>query len=212
MSSTGRRCASFSRTSRGRARSRASRHRDRDVRLLAEEAAVRRIRRATEKDAAALADETWAATELIDALGLHTVKAFQKSREEVIIRQQEEMLELSTPVVKLWDGILALPMIGTLDSAAHPGRHGVAAAADRRDRRRDRHHRHHRRADGRHACRPAPAQDGHGDPADGRRLHHQRHPAADRPDHRPPRRRPAGRHDQGHARRRAGARAASALA
>jgi rsbT co-antagonist protein RsbR len=54
---------------------------------------------------------------LLDALGLHTVKAYQKSREEVINRQQREMLELSTPVVKLWEGILALPMIGTLDSA-----------------------------------------------------------------------------------------------
>ena len=50
-------------------------------------------------------------------LGLHTVKAYQKSREEVINRQQREMLELSTPVVKLWEGILAIPMIGTLDSA-----------------------------------------------------------------------------------------------
>jgi rsbT co-antagonist protein RsbR len=69
------------------------------------------------KDATVLANETWAATELLDQLGLHTVKAFQKSREEIINRQQEEMLELSTPVVKLWDGILALPMIGTLDSA-----------------------------------------------------------------------------------------------
>ena len=48
---------------------------------------------------------------------MHTVKAFQKSREEVINRQQEEMLELSTPVVKLWEGVIALPMIGTLDSA-----------------------------------------------------------------------------------------------
>jgi rsbT co-antagonist protein RsbR len=69
------------------------------------------------KDANALADQVWHATELLDALGLHTVKAYQKSREEVINRQQREMLELSTPVVKLWDGILALPMIGTLDSA-----------------------------------------------------------------------------------------------
>lgn len=68
-------------------------------------------------DANALADQVWKATELLDALGLHTVKAYQKSREEVINRQQREMLELSTPVVKLWDGILALPMIGTLDSA-----------------------------------------------------------------------------------------------
>jgi len=64
-----------------------------------------------------LADETWRTTELIDKLGLHTVKAFQKAREAIINRQQEELLELSTPVVKLWEGILALPMIGTLDSA-----------------------------------------------------------------------------------------------
>jgi rsbT co-antagonist protein RsbR len=41
----------------------------------------------------------------------------QRSRDAVILRQQEEMLELSTPVVELWDGILALPLIGTLDSA-----------------------------------------------------------------------------------------------
>ena len=69
------------------------------------------------KDVDALADQIWKATELLDSLGLHTIKAFQKSREEIINRQQREMLELSTPVVKLWDGILALPMIGTLDSA-----------------------------------------------------------------------------------------------
>jgi rsbT co-antagonist protein RsbR len=68
-------------------------------------------------DADKFAAELWAATELIDKLGLHTIKAFQTSREEVINRQQLELLELSTPVVKLWDGILALPMIGTLDSA-----------------------------------------------------------------------------------------------
>ena len=68
-------------------------------------------------DAGALSTELWTATQLIDRLGLHTVKAFQSSREEVIGRQQTELLELSTPVVKLWDGILALPMIGTLDSA-----------------------------------------------------------------------------------------------
>jgi rsbT co-antagonist protein RsbR len=64
-----------------------------------------------------LADETWRANELIDRLGLHTVQVFQKAREEIISRQQQELLELSTPVVKLWDGILALPMIGTLDSS-----------------------------------------------------------------------------------------------
>lgn len=65
---------------------------------------------------AELAPQVWAVSELLDALGLHTIRTFQKSREEVIARQQEELLELSTPVVKLWDGVLALPMIGTLDS------------------------------------------------------------------------------------------------
>jgi len=68
-------------------------------------------------DSAQLSENIWNATLLLDRLGLYTVKAFQKTREDVIGRQQEELLELSTPVVKLWDGILALPMIGTLDSA-----------------------------------------------------------------------------------------------
>lgn len=63
-----------------------------------------------------LGSELWEVSELLDGLGLHTVKAYQKTREDVIQRQQEEMLELSTPVVKLWEGVLALPMIGTLDS------------------------------------------------------------------------------------------------
>ncbi|HVM82864.1 MAG TPA: STAS domain-containing protein [Candidatus Binatia bacterium] len=68
------------------------------------------------KDPAALARALWAVTELLDGLGLYSMEVFQKSREEVIIRQQKEIAELSTPVVKLWDGILALPLIGTLDS------------------------------------------------------------------------------------------------
>ena len=75
------------------------------------------IRTALGQDPAALAEATWKATELIDSLGMHTVQAYQKTREAVIARQQEDLLELSTPVVKLWDGILALPMIGTLDSS-----------------------------------------------------------------------------------------------
>ena len=73
--------------------------------------------RTTAKDSQQLADEVWAVTELIDALGLLTSDSFQKTREEVIARQQQDLLELSTPVVKLWDGVLALPVIGTLDSA-----------------------------------------------------------------------------------------------
>jgi rsbT co-antagonist protein RsbR len=69
------------------------------------------------RSAQQVALDLWAITELLDKLGLYTVKAFQRTREEVINRQQTELLELSTPVVKLWDGILALPLIGTLDSA-----------------------------------------------------------------------------------------------
>jgi rsbT co-antagonist protein RsbR len=75
------------------------------------------IRESLGKDANAMAEEMWATTELIDGLGLLTTEEYLKSREETIRRQQEEMLELSTPVVKLWEGILALPLIGTLDSA-----------------------------------------------------------------------------------------------
>ncbi|MET0129475.1 MAG: STAS domain-containing protein [Stenotrophomonas chelatiphaga] len=74
------------------------------------------VQAALAADPQQLGDQLWAISELLDLLGLQTVKAFQKSREEVIQRQQEEMLELSTPVVKLWEGVLALPMIGTLDS------------------------------------------------------------------------------------------------
>ncbi len=76
-----------------------------------------RLRAQFGNDADALAAELWSATVLLDSLGLYTIEMFLKTREEVIRRQQEEMLELSTPVVKLWDGILALPIIGTLDSA-----------------------------------------------------------------------------------------------
>ena len=75
------------------------------------------IREELSRDPEAMATEMWNATELLDSLGLYTTEVYLKSREEVIRRQQEEMLELSTPVVKLWEGILALPLIGTLDSA-----------------------------------------------------------------------------------------------
>ncbi|HYS08904.1 MAG TPA: STAS domain-containing protein [Myxococcales bacterium] len=67
--------------------------------------------------AAEAADEQWNATLVLDQLGLLTTETYQRTREELITRQQQDMLELSTPVVKLWDGVLALPMIGTLDSA-----------------------------------------------------------------------------------------------
>ncbi|HEX7787307.1 MAG TPA: STAS domain-containing protein [Methylomirabilota bacterium] len=67
-------------------------------------------------DAEGLARQMWSATLLLDQLGLFTTEVFQKSREETIARQQRELLELSTPVISLWEGILAVPLIGTLDS------------------------------------------------------------------------------------------------
>lgn len=74
------------------------------------------LRERFDTDANALASELWTTTELIDSLGLYTAEVYLKTRTDIIRRQQEEMLELSTPVVKLWHGILALPIIGTLDS------------------------------------------------------------------------------------------------
>lgn len=76
-----------------------------------------RVRRERAGDAEAAADEAWRATRLLDQLGLYTMEVHQRGREEVVARQQHEIAELSTPVVKLWDGILALPLIGTLDSS-----------------------------------------------------------------------------------------------
>lgn len=64
-----------------------------------------------------LATRTWDASTVIDRLGLLTVESHQRTREDVIRRQQEELLELSTPVIKLWHGAVAVPLIGTLDSA-----------------------------------------------------------------------------------------------
>ena len=72
-------------------------------------------RAGAQKNAGAAA-QLWPISQLIDELGLYSIEVFQKSREEVIVRQQREISELSTPVVRLWKGILALPVIGTLDS------------------------------------------------------------------------------------------------
>ena len=79
-----------------------------------------RLRAECSKDPEVLADELWNTTVLLDKLGLYTTEVFQQSREEIIKRQQMDMLELSTPVVKLWNGILAIPLIGTLDSTRTP--------------------------------------------------------------------------------------------
>jgi rsbT co-antagonist protein RsbR len=74
------------------------------------------LNRDTSLSAKQIVDLTWSVSLLLDKLGLYTLEVYQKSREEVILRQQREISELSTPVVKLWDGVLALPLIGTLDS------------------------------------------------------------------------------------------------
>jgi rsbT co-antagonist protein RsbR len=75
------------------------------------------LRNSFASDAAGLAEASWTISSLLDKLGLYTIESFQRTRDQIIVRQQQELLELSTPVVKLWEGILALPLIGTLDSA-----------------------------------------------------------------------------------------------
>ncbi|NYE60753.1 rsbT co-antagonist protein RsbR [Duganella sp. 1224] len=75
------------------------------------------LRRELAAEPQALAEASWAISTVLDQLGLYTLEVFQKSRDQIIVRQQHELMELSTPVVKLWHDILALPLIGTLDSA-----------------------------------------------------------------------------------------------
>ncbi|MCI3952362.1 MAG: putative RsbT co-antagonist protein rsbRA [Burkholderiales bacterium] len=75
-----------------------------------------RLRQEFASDAEGLAEDIWRATQLIDHFGLYATEVFQQAREDIIARQQRELLELSTPVVQLWDDILALPLVGTLDS------------------------------------------------------------------------------------------------
>lgn len=68
-------------------------------------------------DAEVLNRETRAVNKLIDSLGLVIFESFVQRREDLIRRQQEELLELSTPVIQIWHGALVVPLIGTLDSA-----------------------------------------------------------------------------------------------
>ena len=146
-----------------------------------------------------LADATWTTSTLLDKLGLYTTDMYLRTREQVIVRQQQEMLELSTPVVTLWDGVLALPLIGTLDSARTQvvmesllqrivDSGALIAIID---------------ITGVPTVDTLTAQhlleDDRRGAADGRRLHHQRHPAADRTDDRAPRGGTGERRDQGHA-------------
>lgn len=71
----------------------------------------------TDSNSDDLIDMMWTVTVLMDKLALLSTENYQREREEIIKRQQQELLELSTPVVKAWDGVLILPLIGTLDSA-----------------------------------------------------------------------------------------------
>lgn len=75
-----------------------------------------RLRKLPAKEQERALDDAFTFNQMLDLLGLYTSESYQKVREEVILRQQQDMLELSTPVVSLWDGIIALPIIGTLDS------------------------------------------------------------------------------------------------
>jgi rsbT co-antagonist protein RsbR len=75
------------------------------------------LQRELEASPEVLAQETLNSSVLLDQAGLYSTEIHQKTREEIIARQNQDLLELSTPVVKLWDGVLALPLIGTLDSA-----------------------------------------------------------------------------------------------
>jgi rsbT co-antagonist protein RsbR len=63
-----------------------------------------------------LADHIWTITKLLDKLGLYTTEVYAQSRQDILNRQAQELLELSTLVVELWDKIILLPLIGTLDS------------------------------------------------------------------------------------------------
>ncbi|MDR2330808.1 MAG: STAS domain-containing protein [Comamonas sp.] len=75
------------------------------------------LQRELATDSQALVDSIASISLYVDALAQWTVDAYQRTREQLITRQQAELLELSTPVIKLWDGVLAVPMIGTLDSS-----------------------------------------------------------------------------------------------
>jgi len=74
------------------------------------------LRQQVKDDAEQLGEEIWIATKVLDKLGLFTAEVYQQSRDDIIKRQAQELLELSTPVVELWHKIVAVPLIGTLDS------------------------------------------------------------------------------------------------
>lgn len=85
--------------------------------LSLKEALIKVLESEFKSDPHKLYEESYKINKLVDSLGIVTFETFIKGREEVILRQTDEITEISTPVIKVWDGILALPIIGTLDSA-----------------------------------------------------------------------------------------------
>ncbi|WP_132050743.1 STAS domain-containing protein [Pseudocnuella soli] len=81
------------------------------------DALLRTLQTELKDDPAAMMDAVLKINRLMDSMGIITFETFIKGREEVILRQTDEITEISTPVIRVWDGILALPIIGTLDSA-----------------------------------------------------------------------------------------------
>lgn len=81
------------------------------------EALLKTLQTELQQDPAAMMDAIIKVNRLMDSMGIITFETFIKGREEVILRQTDEITEISTPVIRVWDGILALPIIGTLDSA-----------------------------------------------------------------------------------------------
>lgn len=69
------------------------------------------------KDIDTLYRQSMVINKVVDTFVVHSFETFIKGREEVILRQTDEIAEISTPVIRVWDGILALPIIGTLDSS-----------------------------------------------------------------------------------------------
>src|SRR5579872_4259362 len=81
------------------------------------EALLKTLSEEIKSDPATLYAESLKISKKIDSLTIASFETFIKGREEVILRQTDEIAEISTPVIRVWDGILALPIIGTLDSA-----------------------------------------------------------------------------------------------
>jgi rsbT co-antagonist protein RsbR len=81
------------------------------------EALLTLLQEEAKDDLATLYTESIKLSRVMDHFAINSFETFIKGREEVILRQTDEISEISTPVIRIWDGILALPIIGTLDSS-----------------------------------------------------------------------------------------------